>query len=570
MESQLLRKPTNRVPHTGGELIQVGTEDEQLLVSWIRHLAAIEPVQAGPAPEATERSFEVVRRLTHVQYDNTVHALLGDRSRPSRSFPSEDYVNGYTNQTSAQTITPTLAEAYGKSAERLARTAFRYGDENGLIPCEPTGPSDRACAESFVRVFGSRAYRRSLEPAEIDSLTALLLAWARPSENFLKGAEIVVETLLQSPHFLYIAPNRSASHSAHNTAARLSYALQNAPPDKPLVEAARSGRLEGFEDVVAEGRRLLASTPARATFDEFFEQWMRFDRLRNAVKIRGRYPDFAQTVSESMAQESLLLFRHVAWHDRDFREFFHADYTFVDDFLTTLYGMAEPEKPFVRTAFPTGSPRGGILGHGTFLAQTGKPDSTSPTERGLFIREHFLCQTIPPPPPGVNASLPPLVLGAEPMTIRESMEKLHASERSCASCHKLVDPIGYGFEHFNTVGAYRDTEEVRIEPTPQQKRDGRKTETHELPIDSTGYIAGISDSRFETPREAGRILAESRVCQRCVVKQLFRFIYGRHENRADEELIDRAYNRFQQSEFRFRELILALVVTEEFLGTSWR
>ena len=241
----------------------------------------------------------------------------------------------------------------------------------------------------------------------------------------------------------------------------------------------------------------------------------------------------------------------------------------MDDFLTRLYGMPDPIAPFGKTPYPAGAMRGGILGHGTFLAQTGKPVTTSPTERGLFIREHFLCQSIPPPPPGVDASLPPLSLGARPMTVRETMEALHASDRACASCHKLVDPIGFGFEHFDTVGAYRETEPVRVEPTPQQERQGMKADTHELPIDSAGYIAGIENSSFRSPQEAGQILAASEICQRCVVKQLFRYLFGRHETKADAELINRAYNRFQGSGFIFRELVLALAVSEEFLEIDW-
>ena len=296
---------------------------------------------------------------------------------------------------------------------------------------------------------------------------------------------------------------------------------------------------------------------------------MRFDRLRNSVKDRNRFRDFGPEVAESMTEETRRLFQHLAWNDLDFRGFFTADYTFADDFLTKVYGMSEPSAPFGKTAYPADSARSGILGHGTFLAQTGKPIHTSPTERGLFVREHFLCQTIPPPPPGVDTSLPPLTLGGRPMTIRETMEDLHAAQPVCASCHKLVDPIGYGFEHFDTVGAYRETEPVRVEPTPQQKREGAEATDHSLPIDSTGFVAGITDSAFESPRDVGRILAQSPICQKCIVRQLFRYLFGRSETSRDAQVIERAYNRFERSGFVFRELVLGLVVTEEFLATDW-
>ncbi len=518
-----------------------------------------------------KRVREPLRRLTHIQYDNSVRDLMGDRTRPARSFPMEDFVNGFTNQASSQAITPLLAEAYAKAAEKLAKNAFRYGDENELVPCEPRDSTDRDCAESFLRDFGTRAYRRPLDDAELDAYVGLMLEWAADSGDFLAGAATAVETILQSPQFLFLTPQPSGSlHKQFEIAARLSYALWNTLPDQELFAAASEGRIGTRAAVEQQARRLLESTAARDTFDGFFTQWMRFDRLLNSVKDRNRFRDYNQQVAESMAEESRLLFNHLVWNDADFREFFASDYTFVDDFLTKLYAMPDPEVPFAKTPYPEGSMRGGILGQGTFLAQTGKPVLTSPTERGLFVREHFLCQSIPPPPPGVDASLPPLALGARPMTIRETMEGLHAAEKACASCHKLVDPIGFGFERFDTVGSLRETEPVRVEPTPQQERQGMKAETHELPIDSQGYIAGIEDSSFSSPREAGRILAESEICQKCIVKQLFRYIFGRHETRQDAAMIDRAYNRFKQSGFLYRELVLALVVSEEHLGTDWR
>lgn len=569
-QSALLLKPTNRIPHTGGPLIAADSEDERLLRGWVEYLASLDLNDQSIQTAPRENRSEPIRRLTHLQYDNTVRDLLGDGSRPSRSLPEEDYVNGYTNQASAQVITPALAELYGQIAERLGRNAFRFGDEHGLLPCEPDGPTDRDCAQSFVSEFGAKAFRRPLTEAERGAHVDLLLEWAGHGESFLSGASAVVEAMLQSPHFLFLVPSASDSHVKHfEIASRLAYALWNAPPDRALLAAAAAGELGARSSVETHAKRMLAGDRARETFDHFLAEWMRFDRLRNSVKDRNRFRDFGPEVAESMTEETRRLFRHLVWGDLDFREFYTADYTFVDDFLTNVYGMPDPSAPFGKTAYPAESTRSGILGHGTFLAQTGKPIHTSPTERGLFVREHFLCQTIPPPPPGVDTSLPPLTLGGRPMTVRETMEELHASEPVCASCHKLVDPIGYGFEHFDTVGAYRDTEPVRIEPTPQQEREGAKPTDHSLPIDSTGFIAGIEDSDFQTPRDVGRILAQSPICQKCVVRQFFRYLFGRSETARDAHVIERAYNRFVRSGFVFRELVLGLVVTEEFLATDW-
>lgn len=569
-QSALLLKPTNKIPHTGGPLIAADSEEERLLRRWVEYLASEDFDDESIREASPERRFEPIRRLTHAQYDNTVRELLGDSTHPSRNFPSEDYVHGYTNQASAQVITPALAELYGQVAERLGSNAFRYGDERGLIPCEPSGPSDRACAQAFVDDFGAKAFRRPLTDSEREAHVDLLLRWAAQGNSFHSGAAAVIEAMLQSPHFLFLVPHANDSPAKpFEIASRLAYALWNAPPNEELLAAAATGGLSTRASVDAHSRRMLASDFAAETFDNFLAQWMRFDRLRNSVKDRNRFRDYGPEVAESMTEESRRLFRHLAWNDLDFREFFTADYTFADDFLTKVYGMSDPSVPFGKTEYPADSTRSGILGHGTFLAQTGKPIHTSPTERGLFVREHFLCQTIPPPPPGVDTSLPPLTLGGRPMTIRETMEELHASQPVCASCHKLVDPIGYGFEHFDTVGAYRETEPVRVEPTPQQEREGAKATEHSLPIDSTGFVAGIADSAFESPQDVGRILAQSPICQKCIVRQLFRYLFGRSETSRDTQVIERAYNRFERSGFVFRELVLGLVVTEEFLATDW-
>ena len=569
-QSALLLKPTNKIPHTGGPLIAADSEEERLLRRWVEYLASENFDGEFTQDAAPERRLEPIRRLTHVQYDNTVRHLLGDSTRPSRKFPSEDYVHGYTNQASAQVITPALAELYGQVAERLANNAFRYGDEYGLLPCEPASPADRACARAFVDDFGAKAFRRPLTDSEREAHVELLLQWAAQGKSFHSGAAAVIEAVLQSPHFLFLVPHANDSPAKpFEVASRLAYALWNAPPDEELLAAAATGGLETRSSVDAHSRRMLASDLATETFDNFLAQWMRFDRLRNSVKDRNRFRDYGPEVAESMTEESRRLFRHLAWNDLDFREFFTADYTFADDFLTKVYGMSDPSVPFGKTEYPADSTRSGILGHGTFLAQTGKPIHTSPTERGLFVREHFLCQAIPPPPPGVDTSLPPLTLGGRPMTIRETMEELHASQPVCASCHKLVDPIGYGFEHFDTVGAHRETELVRVEPTPQQEREGAKATEHSLPIDSTGFVAGIPDSAFGSPQDVGRILAQSPICQKCIVRQLFRYLFGRSETSRDTEVIERAYNRFEQSGFVFRELVLGLVVSEEFLATDW-
>jgi hypothetical protein len=156
-----------------------------------------------------------------------------------------------------------------------------------------------------------------------------------------------------------------------------------------------------------------------------------------------------------------------------------------------------------------------------------------------------------------------------PLNNRQQLS-VHLSNPSCANCHRLVDPIGFGFEHYDAIGKFRETQTVEIRPTVDEQRTKRKTKATEylLPIDTAAYIHGIENSEFTTPRQAGEVLASDPICRRCTVKQLFRYALGRHETEADQTAIDQAFQQFEGSQFDFRELIIAIAVSEPFVGAD--
>jgi Protein of unknown function (DUF1592)/Protein of unknown function (DUF1588)/Protein of unknown function (DUF1587)/Protein of unknown function (DUF1595)/Protein of unknown function (DUF1585) len=566
--SLLINKPTNRERHTGGVRIQPGSFEEKALAEWVQHLAVLPDTAVAAARErlaastSTSTQNQLLRRLTHSQYNNTVRDLLGDYSRPADRFPPEDFVNGFKNQLRTQGMPPLLAEAYGAAAEKLALNAFRAGDVNGLVACKPASARDVKCRDQFVQGFGLRAFRRPLNDVEARRYATLFSAQAAKSGQFLDGARIVVEAMLQSPKFLFHAESGAAGRFRdYEVASRLSYFLWDTMPDRRLLEAAATGELRTSEGIERIARGMLDQPPARQAVDEFFAQWLRFDRVLGSVKDRRRYPEFTPELAAMMVQETRMLLDNLVWNDGSFMEAFTADYSFLNTDLAGLYGVPAPAGEFELVKFPADSRRSGLLGQASFLASNAGPVETSPTARGIFIREQLMCQHVPNPPPGVNTQVPEPTAD-RPLARRQRMQA-HVDNPTCASCHRLMDPIGFGLENYDAVGRWRDKEAIEFEVAGARGRAA--TKTIELPIDGKGEIAGLTNSAFSEPRAIGRLLADSRGCQECVVRQLFRYAFGRVETAADRETIRNSFAAFRESRFRFKELLIALVRAPQFL-----
>ncbi len=563
-DSLLLKKPTNRIGHAGGEKITPGSKEEAVLKAWVQRLLAMNSEEVAKALRYREeeaaggghsRPGISVRRLTHSQYNNTVRDLLGDRTAPASQFPPEDFVNGFKNQYQAQALSPLLVEAYGSAAERLARNAFRPGSTSGLVTCSPSA----ACRAKFIRSFGLKAFRRPLNPSELKRYEALFLK----EKDFVKGAGLVVEAMLQSPHFLFrLEETSNPRWQPYARASRLSYALWDTTPDDALLASAAKGELNTPEGVERVTRQMLDSPKAKQALDEFVSQWMRFDRVLTSTKDRRRFPQFTRETASAMTEETRRFISDLIWNEQDFTNLFTAEYGYVNADLAGIYGVPAPATEFTKVNFPQDSERAGLLGQALFLALSSRPDETSPTSRGLFVREQFLCQHVADPPPGVNTNLPP-VSEAKPQTNRDRLAE-HTLNKSCAGCHSLVDPIGFGLEKFDAVGARRDKLQLRF--FGERRDRDTKPKTVELPLDTTGFVAGIEKSNFTSPKELGMVLARSPQCQECVVKQYFRYTAGRTETPGDRPLIRKVTEDFRRSNFRFKELIISMVRSREFPG----
>jgi hypothetical protein len=557
-QSLLLQKPTNRVRHAGGQRIKPDSPEEANLRAWITQLSTLTPAEVAKAKEfrsdapagLAKRPSVALRRLTNSQYNNTVRDLLNERSMPATQFPQEDFVNGFRNQYESQNLSPILLDAYAGAAARLTAAAFRNGLPQHLVSCKPSV----ACRDTFIRTFGQRAFRRPLDGVEFARYSKL----AARQPNFSEGVRIVLEAMLQSPAFLFrldAAPEPSLKSWA--TASRLSYALWDSMPDAELFAAAASGELNAPAGVQKQGQRMLRDPKAHEALDDFVSQWLRFDRNLSATKDRNRFREFSADTLFAMTQEARHFISDLVWNNKNFMEIFTGEFSYPNGGLAKIYGIPAPPNDYDRVAFPPTSERSGLLGQALFLSLTSKPDETAPTARGLFVREQFLCQHVPDPPPGVNTNLPEAT-PERPMTNRDRLGE-HTRNETCARCHSLIDPIGFGFEKFDAIGQRREKLELNFIEGEGEKRKP-STKKIQIDLDTSAKVEGIPNGNFNSPVELGKILAGNEVCQQCVVLQYFRYVSGRMETVADRPLIRRVFEDFRTSGFRFQNLIMSMMV----------
>ncbi|MCC6585825.1 MAG: DUF1592 domain-containing protein [Bryobacterales bacterium] len=560
--SALLQKPTNRLKHSGGERIAQGSAEESVLRRWVAILARRSDAEVArireqrPAERGGQVQGAVLRRLTHQQYANTIRDLLHEASDVANQFPPEDFVDGFKNQYKNQTLSPIQVEAYSLMAERMAQAAFRRGDSRKLIPCDYRGGKQDACRAEFVRTFGRRAFRRPLEAAEFARYEALFKA----EKDFITGVQAVIEAMLQSPAFLFWMEDTARDDwKPYAAASRLSYFLWNTMPDDALLDAAAAGELHSTQAVVQAAKRMIDNPKAKPALDEFVSQWLRFDRAFAAARERRTFPQFSRELVAAMVEESKRFVGDLVWNDRNFMDLFRANYGFVNADLAAVYQVQAPSRDFEKVEFKPEHQRPGILGQAMFLTLTSKPEDTAPTSRGLFVREQFLCQQVPPPPANVDNNLPPVSV-ARPVTNRERLKE-HTFNKACTSCHSLIDPIGFTLEKFDAIGMWRDRHKLLFYPDEHEAKKPMKEVM--LDLDTNGQIAGIPNSEFTNPRELGELLAKTPQCQECITKQVFRYMAGRRDTPADVPMITEATARFRESGFKFKELLICLLTSRD-------
>lgn len=495
-------------------------------------------------PEAASTSGSSLRRLTVGQIHNSVSDLLGPEVVPRVALEPDSVVNGSTALAAASlSVSDGAISAFDKFARDAAQQAFATpAVRERLLGCAPE--NNAACLESFVKSFGRKAFRRPLTDAEVVAYVGLASNIVGETKDAWLAAEIVTTAFLESPDFLYrVELGKPAGQGprvlgAYELASRLSFWLWDTTPDEQLLDAAEAGQLP--KTLEAEAERMLRDPRARRTATATFLESMRLDGLERLDKNTTIFPRMSSTLGRAMKDEVERMFEAAAFDDGgSVLDLFDTPQAFVNQELAELYVVpAPPAGTFKRVAFPQGK-RAGLIGTAGFLAQFAFVNRTSVTSRGKAIREHMLCTKVPQPPGDVDTTFPEPP-SDKPRTMRERL-KAHATNASCAACHKVMDPIGLGLEAFDGIGVLR--------------QDDRG-----LPLDTTGELDGVP---FQDGVTLAKAIRKHPELSRCFVRRLARHVAGREP--ADDADLQSLVASFDRAGGSYVSLVKAIVASPVFL-----
>lgn len=478
---------------------------------------------AGPPTRGT-----VARRLTREELARTVHRLLGNDAPIDTSLLPDDTLTPFDNDVLEQSPSMRLVESMETIALDLASwTTATPARMSRVVPCVT---EDAACFRSFVTTFGLRALRRPLSDEEANGMAELF------SYGFKDGVAVALRVFFLHPELLYrVEPGVSTDGglvrlSSYELATRLSFLLQGTTPDDALLTAAASGALDRAETLRQEAERLISSPEGKEQIRRFHAFWLGYSTLTQLP------------IQQKLREETDALVDRATEAGRDYDYLLLANETLLDDALAAHYSLPAPG---ARTWVSYGdAPRRGILSHGMFAAAGAKFGDTSPTRRGKFIRERFLCQTIQLPTVNVDVDLPPQA--KSPNACKVERYSQHRTDAVCAGCHALMDPIGFGLENFDELGVYRTHDKDR----PECVIDGKGQLDEQTP--------------FTGAKELADILVASPRLQPCLGEHFIHFAAGRKLDGSD---LLRA--RWLGSEMKdhgnsFAALMLAYVTHENF------
>ncbi|HVG53780.1 MAG TPA: DUF1592 domain-containing protein, partial [Vicinamibacterales bacterium] len=443
---------------------------------------------------------------------------------------------------------------------QVSGTTTATPSRRAIFVCSPRSGQEHACATTILSRLTRLAYRRPLTDQDRQTLIEFFDRGRQDGGSFDAGIQFALERMLVDPDFLLrihrdppsavrsaSGPTNAYRLSDLEVASRLSFFLWSSIPDERLLELAERGQLTRPQVLEQQVRRMLAD--GRATVglvNDFAAQWLNLRRLGEVIVHPDFYPSFDENLLQAFKQETEMFVASTLQEDRSVLDLLRADYTFVNERLARHYGISGIYGPrFRRVTLPDPDQRGGLLANGALLATTSYPDRTSPVLRGKFLLDNIFGVAVPPPPPGVDTSLPETKAGAVPPTIRERLAA-HRQSPVCGSCHSVIDPPGFALENFDAIGGWRTVDE-----------SGRPVDASATLANGEGVqgLSGLRALLLEDPSRFPGTLTE----------KLLAYALGRRLEYYDRPAVRKIVRDAAANDYRWSALILGIVNSPSFL-----
>lgn len=539
---------------------QPSEAEKNVLLTWIdQELVAV--LGSRPFGQVAR-----VRRLTRVEYANTIRDLFYFDDFQAGDLPPDDIGYGFDNIADLLTVSSGHLEQYLSTAEKViaqldqtAKVSPNWAEKDGTYSEPDDGVflpirdvklgfnNNQDRVRLVLEKFLPRAYRRPVSAGEIDRLMIFArLSLTQEGESFIRPKSVyaTLRAALSSPYFLYRIeqdpPEGTAPINEHELASRLSYFLWSSMPDDELFSLADANQLRARQE--EQVRRMLKDPRARALTENFAEQWLHLSGLKKVAPDPKLFPDFDEQLRRDMREETQRFVTHVIEEDRSIMEFLDADSTFLNERLARHYGIeGVTGDEFRQVQLGKRRQRGGLLTHASILTLTSPPTRTSPVKRGVWVLE-TLFNDPPSPPP---ADVPPLEEEGTVLTgsVRQVMER-HRENAQCAGCHSRIDPYGLALENYNAIGVWRT-------------KEGKHK------IDSSGRLP--NGAAFRNVAEFRALLNDKQPeFRQALVEKLLIYALGRGLEYADGRAVREICSKVQRQGDRFSGVILAIVESDLF------
>jgi hypothetical protein len=509
------------------------------------------PTGTTPPPANSAPGVAQLRRLTVLEYRNTVRDLLGltDVQMPELAGDQQAKTSGFT--TGAAITTATDARKLLDGSDRLVLAAMP--SLTAQVPCLKDAAAGEPCARTFITQFGRRAFRRPLVDEEINRWLGLYKAQVDPAvgASFTEAIRGVTMALLQSPNFLYrweLAPGAAIKEgsfvrfNSYEMASRLSYSFWATMPDERLFELADAGKLLSAQAIQAEARRLLVHPRAKDVYGDFATQWLNLGQIVSSLK--GEALKFTPEIGKAMLAETGAFLSDIFMApgtNGHMDQLFTSNKTYADGALAAIYGVSGVTGSALMPVTLDPKQRSGLFTQLSFLTMHGDSEGSFPTRRGAEVLRRVFCQDIDLPPDIVVPDVKPPAPG---LTTRQRFEE--HSKSTCATCHLLFDPIGFAFEGYDGIGRFRTTDNGQ-------------------PVDASGSIElGSQTVKFKDAVELMPALGATDEVRSCVATQWMRYLLRREESKGDLPSLDVVKKAFRDSSYDMRELLVAIVSSDAF------